>query len=211
MKIEHVELLVEEPSMEAALRLILPKILGETSFQVYPHQCKEELLKALPQRLRGYASWLPKNWRIVVLIDQDDDNCRKLKAHLEEIAASAGLVTRSRRKTQVYSLANRLVIEELEAWYFGDWAAVQAAFPKVPKTIPKKAKYRNPDEIKGGTWEEFERITQRAGYFAGGLRKIEAARRIAEHMDASRNNSRSFQILRETLLEMTARPLPSSA
>jgi hypothetical protein len=37
MTVEHVELLVEEPSMEAALRLLLPRILGELSFEVYPY------------------------------------------------------------------------------------------------------------------------------------------------------------------------------
>ena len=36
MSVEHVEVLVEEPSAEAALRLLLPRILGAMSFQVYP-------------------------------------------------------------------------------------------------------------------------------------------------------------------------------
>ena len=56
MTVEHVELLVEEPSMEAALRIALPRILGNLSFEVYPHQCKDELLQRLPQRLRGYGN-----------------------------------------------------------------------------------------------------------------------------------------------------------
>ena len=55
MTVEHVELLIEEPSMEAALRLLLPKVLGDLTFEVYPHQCKDELLVRLPQRLRGYG------------------------------------------------------------------------------------------------------------------------------------------------------------
>ena len=32
--ITHVEILVEEPSMEAVLRLILPAIIGDLSFEV---------------------------------------------------------------------------------------------------------------------------------------------------------------------------------
>ena len=47
MTVEHVELLVEEPSMEAALRLLLPRIIGELSYEVYPYQCKDELLQRL--------------------------------------------------------------------------------------------------------------------------------------------------------------------
>jgi hypothetical protein len=126
----------------------------------------------------------------------------KLKSRLEKIAASAGLVTRSSAKGAPYIVVNRLAIEELEAWYFGDWEAVCAAYPKAPANIPAKASYRAPDRIKGGTWEAFEHILQAAGYFAGGLRKIEAARTIAEHMVPSRNTSPSFRALRDVLGEM---------
>ena len=56
MTVAHVEVVVEEPSAEAALRILLPRILGSTSFEVYPHTCKDDLLKRLPERLRGYAS-----------------------------------------------------------------------------------------------------------------------------------------------------------
>src|SRR5712692_2971729 len=134
MSVEHVEVLVEEPSMEAALRLLLPKLLGEVSFEIYTHQCKDELLSRLPQRLRGYAGWLPKTWRIVVVVDRDDDGCGDLKERLERIAADASLVTRSTTRGTAYRVVNRLAIEELEAWYFGDWAAVRAAYPKAPET-----------------------------------------------------------------------------
>jgi hypothetical protein len=138
----------------------------------------------------------------VVVVDRDDDDCRKLKARLEKMAAQAGLTTRSSAKQGPYIVVNRLAIEELEAWYFGDWEAVSAAYPKAPKNIPAKASYPSPESIKGGTWEAFERIMQATRYFAGGLRKIEAARTIAEPMMPSRNTSRSFCALREVLAEM---------
>lgn len=203
MRVEHVEILVEEPSMEAALRVLLPRMIGSLSFEVYPHQCKEDLLQRLPERLRGYATWIPPSWRLVVLVDRDDDDCTRLKARLERMAADAGLATRSASRRS-YVVANRLAIEELEAWYFGDWAAVRAAYPRAPETIPARARYRAPDAIAGGTWEAFERVLQAAGYFAGGLRKIEAARAVAEHMDPSRNRSPSFAALRDALSEMAA-------
>jgi hypothetical protein len=40
---------------------------------------------------------------------------------------------------------------------------------------------------------------QQAGYFPAGLNKIEVARQVAQQMDPSRNTSRSFQVLRDSL------------
>ena len=193
--------------MEAALRLLLPKVLGDLSFEIYPHQCKDELLLRLPQRLRGYVQrrksdvWFRDHCRIVVVIDRDDDDCVRLKQRLEKMANDAGLATRSNAKGGAYTVVNRLAIEELEAWYFGDWMAVQAAYPRVSATIPSQAKYRDPDKITGGTWEAFERVLQKAGYYSGGLRKIEAARAVAASMQPLRNSSPSFCTLRDALIE----------
>jgi hypothetical protein len=204
MTVAHVEVLVEEPSAETALRILLPKMLGEASFEVYSHSCKDDLLKRLPERLRGYATWIPDDWRIVVVVDRDDDNCVELKERLESMAARVGIATKTRPKKKRFAVVNRLAIEELEAWYFGDWEAVKQAYPKVKANIPSQAKYRSPDAIKGGTWEAFERVMKAAGYFKTGLRKIEAARAVATHMNPDRNTSRSFQVLREALIEMAA-------
>lgn len=203
MAVSHVEVLVEEPSMEAALRLLLPRLLGSVTFQVHPHQCKNDLLKQLPDRLRGYSRWLPKDWRIVVVVDRDDDDCNVLKQQMEQFAASAGLRTRTVAGNDDYQVANRLAIEELEAWYFGDWDAVVAVYPKVPNSIPRQASFRKPDAVAGGTWEAFERILKRAGYFRTGLRKIEAARAVAQHWNPDINRSQSFAAFRDLLREMS--------
>jgi Domain of unknown function (DUF4276) len=202
VSVEHIEILVEELSMEAALRTIMPKIVGQLSHEIYPYQCKQDLLSKLPDRLAGYAYWLPDNWRIIVIVDRDDDNCNALKASMEAISAKVGLSTRASAASGSYSVINRLAIEELEAWYFGDWPAVKSAYPRVPTTVPQRAGYRDPDMIAGGTWEAFERILRRAGYFGTGLRKIEAARAISAYMDPSQNSSRSFQSLRDALIDM---------
>lgn len=188
--------------MEAALHLILPKILGEISFEIHPYPGKTALLKRLPQRLRGYASWLPKDWRILVVVDRDDDDCRLLKRTLESIAGEAGLTTRTVASGGRFQVINRIAIEELEAWYFGDWTAVRTAYPRVKATIPATSPYRDPDRIAGGTWEAFERVLQDAGYFRTGLRKIEAARTIAIHMEPSRNGSESFRMMRDALIQL---------
>ncbi len=55
MSVDHVEVLVEEPSMAAALEAILPKLLGDVSFMVRVFQGKPDLLAKLPGRLTGYA------------------------------------------------------------------------------------------------------------------------------------------------------------
>lgn len=200
--VTDVEILVEEPSMEAALRLIVPKIAGGLSFQIYSYQCKHDLLDKLRARLRGYATWLPEDCRIMVVVDRDNDDCNDLKQRLDAAALEAGLRTRRQGPPGV-QVVNRLAIEELEAWFFGDWEAVRAAYPKVNPNIPAKRRYRDSDAVSGGTWEQLEKVLRQGGYFRTGLRKIEAARTIAQHMDPQRNRSTSFQVFRNALREMT--------
>ena len=84
--LEKLIVFVEEYSMEAALEKLLPKILTNADFEIRRFQCKDDLLKRLPERLAGYRAWLPDNWRILVLVDRDDDNCVELKEQLESIA-----------------------------------------------------------------------------------------------------------------------------
>lgn len=192
--LENLIVFVEEYSMEAALALLLPKLLGDIEFQIIRFQCKDDLLKRAPERLKGYASWLPDSSRILVLVDRDDDDCEQLKARLEAMAGAAGLMTKTQAQAgQRFQVVNRIAIEELEAWFFGDWEAVQTAYPRVSSNIVKKAGFRDPDQIAGGTWEAIERVLKRAGYFETGLRKLELARSVAAHMNIERNRSRSFQ------------------
>jgi hypothetical protein len=202
MTISHLEILVEEPSMEAAMRLLVPKIVGRLSFEVYPYQGKADLLGKLPDRLRGYARWIPSDWRIVVVIDRDDKDCHDLKKDLETEARKAGLSSRTQSGRREYKVVNRLAIEELEAWYFGDWEAVCSAYPRANVRVPNKRRYRDPDAITGGTWEALEKELKQAGLFKTGLRKIEAAKAIAQHMDPWRNRSRSFCVFRDALAEI---------
>ena len=139
-----------------------------------------------------------------MVVDRDDDDCVALKNRLEETAAAGGLRTRSRAGHRPWQLVNRIAVEELEAWYFGDWQAVRLAFPRVSQTVPDQASYRNPDAIRGGTWEAFERVLQRHGYFKTGLRKIEAARAIGAHIDPGRSRSHSFARFWEAVIEAAA-------
>lgn len=205
MRTEHLEILVEEPSMEAFLRALLPRLLGNAaSYNVYPYQCKDDLLGKLPARLRGYASWLPPTWRIVVVVDRDDDECVALKQRMEQMAADAGLSSRSATAATAWQVVNRIAIEELEAWYFGDWEAVRRVYPRVSTTVPRKENYRDPDAVAGATWEAFERVLQKAGHFKNGLRKTEVARVLGRSMEPHRNQSCSFQVFRDAMLDAIA-------
>ena len=137
--------LVEEPSMEMALEQLLPRMLAGADFQIIRFQCKDDLLKNLPDRLRGYSQWLPANWVILVLVDRDDDDCRVLKQAMEKMAEDARLLSKTLAgHGQPFQVANRIAVEELEAWFFGDWTAVQAAYPRVSASQVSKQGFRDP-------------------------------------------------------------------
>ena len=200
----HVEVLVEEPSTEAALSFLLPRILPtNTTWLVHPHRGKKDLLAKLPSRLRGYSRFLPPDWRLVVLIDEDRQDCRALKRRLNRAARDAGLRLALGSGGEPIQVLNRIAIEELEAWFFGDVEVVCTAYPGVPATLANRAPYRDPDAVAGGTWEALGRVLKQAGHHGSGLRKGEAARAIAEHMDPARNRSRSFGHFRDGLLRVT--------
>jgi hypothetical protein len=200
----HIEFLVEELSMKEALQNLLPKILGEEiTFDIHPYQGKTDLLSKLPNRLRGYKSWLPDEDRIVVLVDEDREDCKLLKGKLEKIAINTGFSTKtSVGISQKFQVLNRVAIEELEAWFFGDLHALINAYPGVSPNLENQAKYREADAITGGTWEALEKVLQRAGHHKGGLEKTRAAREISLHMNPSNNRSKSFQIFYDGLLKI---------
>jgi hypothetical protein len=197
----HLEILVEEPSVEAALQELVPKIVGgEVSFNLITHQGKDALLKSLPNRLRGYRAWLPEGFRIVVLLDEDREDCFKLKARMEEAARRAGFTTASDPEASGrFTVLNRVAVEELEAWFLGDVPALRQVFPKIPESLGKRARFRDPDSVRGGTWEALERELQRLGYYSSGMPKIELARMVARHMEPNQNRSPSFKVFQEGL------------
>lgn len=193
----HVEIFVEEPSAAAALRELVPKIRADLTFNIYEFQGCPDLLGKLPERLRGYRTWLPADWRIIVLIDRDRKDCLALKRQLLDMAEQAGLRTQTRRHAPAQVLV-RIAVEELESWFFGDIHALCAAFPGVSPTLAQREGLRYPDAIRS-TWERLEQVLQQAGHFRGGLQKIRCAREVAPHMDPENNRSHSFRVFRDGL------------
>ena len=83
----HFEFLLEEESAERVLDNLLPKIImGEHTYRCIRFQGKKDLLNKLPLELKGYARWIPIDYRIVVLVDRDRDDCIELKNSLNKIA-----------------------------------------------------------------------------------------------------------------------------
>jgi hypothetical protein len=197
----HLEILVEERSMRVALENLIPQIIGDISLKFHVFDGKPNLRRNIEVRLRGYAS-IFKSWSdaaIVVLLDEDRENCKGLKNELERAAQVTGLGTLSVPRGGVVRVLNRIVVEELEAWFFGDPDAVIAAYPGVKRrTFPQSA-LRDPDSVGGGTWEALERLLNKHNYHIGGLRKVDCAQAISAHMDVTRNSSRSFNEFRKGL------------
>ena len=187
--------------MRAALEALLPGLMAShpPRWRIIEHR---NLLAELPARLRGYARQADPALRVLVLLDRDMRDCRLLKGRLEDAARAAGLATKSTPDPdRRFQVVNRIVIEELEAWFLGDVPALRAAFPGVPATLAARRGLRDPDAIRGGTWETLLRVLQQAGHYPGATRlpKIEVARRVAAGMQPDANRSASFQTFRAGL------------
>ncbi|OBQ31118.1 MAG: hypothetical protein AN483_01960 [Aphanizomenon flos-aquae MDT14a] len=191
----HIEFLVEEPSTEIALKEIVPKIIGNVhTFKIHNFQNKDRLLKRLPERMKAYANFIHDDWRIVVLVDEDRSDCQELK---KKLCHASSIVTQKKGNIVLH----RIVVEELESWFIGDVAAIRAEYEKIPASLPQQAKFRDPDAIKGGTWEELDKILKKYGYETG-LQKMDFAQKVSPHMDVENNQSRSFQVFRDGLRRM---------
>ena len=191
----QIEFLLEERSAEVVLKIILPKILSDdVDCAFHVSQGKHDLLKNLPMLLKGFSQSISGNHRIMVLIDEDREDCFQLKAQLEGIAHDAGFVTKSNAPPAGdFQVVNRLAVEELEAWFFGDMKALRNAYPRVSRN----AQYQDPDAIENGTSEALWRALRRD--YPKRLPKTKVARNIAPHMEPCRNTSRSFQVFVEGL------------
>lgn len=200
--VDHIEFLVEGASMKEALNLLLPGILpDDVGFEVFDLGSKSQFLKKWPNRMRGYATWLPHvNRAVVGVIDADQDDCRGLRNELADAAREAGLTVCSPSGNRRGQVLPRIAVEMLEAWYFGDVAALAAAYGPSLARLGIGSGCRRPDEIRdparrlGGLLK---------GKHGAGLNKIQLARDVAGQMDIDRNTSPSFCRLRDGVRFLT--------
>lgn len=173
---KHLVFFLEEISAKVMLEGLLPRILPQqVIYKCIPFEGKQDLQKQLEKRLRG---WQQPNTAFIVLQDQDSSDCTKVKKKLQTKANAAG-----RPNTVI-----RVACTELESWYFGDLAAVEAGLNVANlQRHSKKSKYLIPDQIVHPS-VELEKIT---GYT---YQKVSGSRAIGKHIDPSRNTSHSFRV-----------------
>lgn len=179
-----IEILVEEKSMEIALKELLPKILPEQyhidrDVFIRPHQGKTHLKNSVPKKVKVFNNEQLKR-AIIVLIDQDNNDCKKLKAEIRKFFENARMP---------YKI--RIVCRELENWYLSDKEALKVHYPDFERKI--RSKSINYDNVVG------------SDYFVSGIKsfsKTKAAREIAPYMNIEKNKNQSFIHFRNGLTEL---------
>ncbi len=97
----------------------------------------------------------------------------------------------------------RIAIEEVEAWYLGDWEALRREFPSAKKLIYKQYKQ---DAI-GGTWEKFQEVIGDPM-----VRKPYWAQKMGAALDVNgRNRSDSFNRFCKAIKALAGDPPARSA
>ena len=214
----HFEILVEDQSGGAMLKLLVPKIVDQEkhTFRVVPFKGighipkkqkspteagKKLLLSDLPKILKAYG----KGWRghyegiLFVICDLDDKCLKVFRGELQEILDGCYPAPKTR-----FCFA----IEEGEAWLLGDIPAIKKAYPKAMDSVLNE--YKN-DSI-CGTWEKLAdaiykggaSALSKRGWQSVGMKKSRWAEKICPHMDVEKNRSPSFIYFRDKLRKAAA-------
>lgn len=176
----RIEFLLEEPSMEYFLRGILPKILPEgivldENCFLRPHNGKSDLKRSIPTKVKAFSDY-HEQVKIIILHDQDSNDCKELKRELVTLCEQAGTCP----------VMVRIVCHELESWYLGDMNAIEKVYPKFKaETYRQKAKFRIPDTCVNPS-KELENIIPP-------FQKGHAAKEISKYISIDENTSQSFQ------------------
>jgi hypothetical protein len=140
----HIEFLIEDSSGEKLLQLLIPQVIGSAgqphTWRIHAYKgigripkglsgggdpTKRILLEQLPRLLRGYGrtSWVDA---VVVVLDVDKRDCKSFLKELNRLVDACHPAPQT---------MFRLAIEEIEAWYLGDRAALLTAYPRAKKAI----------------------------------------------------------------------------
>ncbi len=211
----HFEILIEDRSGEAALEILIPKIISdEHTFNIHAYKGigripqglksssdpkKRILLDQLPKLIQGYGKTFagyPAGYSAVLIIICDLDR-RCFRDFRRELL---GCVEKCEVKLEIYFC---IAIEEGEAWYLGDINAIKAAYPNAKDTV--LTAYEN-DSI-CGTWEKLAdavfsggaKQLKKLGWQSVGQEKMAWAVNISPHMDININQSPSFCYFRDKL------------
>ena len=195
----HVDLFVEDASTKEALEVLINRLcsgIESFSFAIVAFDNKKQMLSEIEQRLLPIArgQWVDA---VILVIDQDRDDCLDLKRQLLDAAARAGLSNVGSGKSPPQVIA-RIAMTELESWFLGDPDAVRLAFPRLRHS---DLRVKGDVDAAQDAWERLERPLLRHGYYKQRMPKVRTARRIAEQMTITpgENRSHSFNVLLNTL------------
>jgi hypothetical protein len=165
--------LLEEPSMRALLEELLPRLFPGLLFQCIPHEGKSDLDLSIPRKLRA---WRIPGDRFVIVRDNDNGDCLKLKERLQKLCQDA---------LRVDTLI-RLVCQELESWLIGDLVALGQAFDQDVATPKNIKRFRLADTIQKPS-REVERLIP-------GFQKVSGARAAGKYLTLEGSTSKSFEV-----------------
>ena len=213
----HIEFLVEDSSGEKLLTQLLPRILGEhgelhtwrlkaykgigripQGLTAKADPAKRMLLDQLPRLLQGYGK-TPGIDAVVVVLDTDRRDCKDFLQELTTLAQGCKPAPRT---------LFRLAIEEMEAWYLGDRAALLKAYPRAKRDVLD----RYLQDSVCNTWELLadamhaggSAAIKKAGWPLPGQIKHEWAEKIGPFMGINQNASPSFGKFRDGLSQMSS-------
>lgn len=160
--------------MKVLLEALLPRFFPEIAFLCVTHEGKQDLEKSIPKKLRA---WNEPGVRFVVLRDADLGDCTVLKERLVKVCADAG-----RSDTLI-----RIPCRELEAWYFGEPAALATVYERPALAeLSGKAKFKDPDIVQRPSAELAKIVPE--------FQKIAGARLMGAALSMDGNRSKSFQV-----------------
>ncbi len=180
---------LEGYSEKVMLEGLLSRLLPENVSPVYcVFKGKKDLEKNLFKKIQG---WQKPESAFIVLLDQDQENCKSLKKRILEICKQC------ENSVTPLKYIIRVACRELESWYFGDLEAVGKAFnkPKLPDRYKNKKQYKNPDKIQNPA-KELEKITNKE------YQKISGSRAIGSLLSWENNKSRSFKVFIEGIKDL---------
>ncbi len=213
----HFEILGEDQSGKKALDIIVPRMIGNgDTFRVFSYKGigkipknlkgktdprKRILLDRLPRLLQGYGKAFSSHAATVIVVCDLDNRC--LKAFRSELVKVLNACDPKPKACFCFAVEEGAV-EEGEAWFLGDIAAIVQAYPGARRSILEN--YVN-DSI-CGTWETLaDAITHPGGaaalsgkgWKAVGREKAQWAANISPHMDMENNKSPGFRYFREKI------------